>query len=133
MLSRKWCKVYYIQTIIASLGWRSCNGRRLTALTYLNDSWQHGDGGELRVYGRDGEKIMKLRLLQAEFLFWSDFRVPHEVFTHNERFAITLWYFDKVERDRALSSGVTDTEEGKMTDNVHNKGEKSVPPMARRP
>ena len=24
----------------------SCNGRRLTALTYLNDSWQHGDGGE---------------------------------------------------------------------------------------
>ena len=106
----------------------SCNGRRLTALTYLNDSWQHGDGGELRVYGRDGEKIKAevAPVAGRVLLFWSDFRVPHEVLpTHKERFAITLWYFDKVERDRALSSGVTDTEEGKMTDNVHNKGEKS--------
>ena len=105
----------------------SCNGRRLTALTYLNDSWQRGDGGELRVYGRDGEEI-KAEVAPVAgriLLFWSDFRVPHEVLpTHKERFAITLWYFDKVERARALSSGVTDTEEGKMADNVH-KGDQS--------
>ena len=104
----------------------------MTALTYLNDSWQHGDGGELRVYGRDREKIeAEVAPVAGKFLFWSDFRVPHEVLpTHKERFAITLWYFDKVERTNS-SSGVTDTEEGKMTDNVHNKGDKSVPPMAR--
>ena len=27
-----------------------CNGRRLTAIMYLNPDWRHTDGGELRVY-----------------------------------------------------------------------------------
>eukprot|EP00943_MAST-04B_sp_MAST-4B-sp1_P010000 g10000.t1 len=99
----------------------SCNGRRLTALTYLNDTWKKGDGGELRVYGRDGESI-KAEVAPVAgriLLFWSDFRVPHEVLpTYKERFAVTLWYFDKIERARAISSGITDTEEGKRTGNV---------------
>ena len=107
----------------------SCNGRRLTALTYLNDEWKTGDGGELRVYGRDGEKI-KAEVAPVAgriLLFWSDFRVPHEVLpTYKERFAITLWYFDKVERARAISSGITDTEEGKRTGNVGNNNNNST-------
>ncbi len=95
-----------------------CNGRRLTTLLYLNSGWKKGDGGELRIFDRDGETI------KAEVepcpgrtvLFWSDFRVPHEVLpTQKERFAITTWYFDNKERARALAAGVTDTEEGKRT------------------
>lgn len=27
-----------------------CNGRRITAIIYLNPDWQHADGGELRLY-----------------------------------------------------------------------------------
>lgn len=95
-----------------------CNGRRLTTLMYLNSGWKKGDGGELRIFDRDGETI------KAEIepcpgravIFWSDFRVPHEVLaTHKERFAITTWYFDNSERARALAAGVTDTEEGQRT------------------
>ena len=29
---------------------RRCNGRRLTAIIYLNPDWQPGDGGELRLF-----------------------------------------------------------------------------------
>ena len=43
-----------------------------------------------------------------------------------ERFVITLWYFDKVERARAISSGITDTEEGKRTGNVGNNNNNST-------
>ena len=60
------------------------NGRKLTTILYLNE-WQHGDGGELRIYDHTHcassnkacttiEPIMG-RLL----LFWSDTRCPHEV------------------------------------------------------
>lgn len=37
--------------------------------------------------------------------FWSDRRNPHEVQpAHRTRYAITLWYHDAVERERALKS-----------------------------
>ena len=93
----------------------NCNGRRLTALSYLNNGWRKGDGGELRVYDKDGETVRaEIEPVPGRVvLFWSDFRVPHEVLpTHKERFAVTTWYFDKVERARALAAGVTDTEDG---------------------
>jgi len=93
----------------------SCNGRRLTALSYLNNGWRKGDGGELRVYNKDGDTVRaEIEPVPGRVvLFWSDFRVPHEVLpAHKERFAITTWYFDKVERARALAAGVTDTEDG---------------------
>lgn len=36
--------------------------------------------------------------------FWSDRRNPHEVQpAHRTRYAITVWYFDAIERERALN------------------------------
>lgn len=78
----------------------SGNGRLLTALVYLNEGWQKGDGGELRLF-YPGEKNLKVRmevepLWNRFLLFWSDDRSPHEVLsTRKDRFAATLWYYDR--------------------------------------
>ena len=59
----------------------SCNGRRLTALIYLNPGWEPPHGGCIRIYGPKGVGTLTDveprggRLL----LFFSDIRVPHEV------------------------------------------------------
>ena len=77
----------------------TCNGRRLTAILYLNDRWTPEKGGELLVYpplGMDGAAIGRIEPLANRLLFfYADSRVPHEVMpSHAERFAITLWYYD---------------------------------------
>ena len=42
----------------------------------------------------------------ALVLFYADYRVPHEVLAaHSDRLAITLWYFDGAERERAQQRG----------------------------
>lgn len=89
-----------------------CNGRRLTAVFYLNEGWAPLQGGELRLYAPYAPKgVAPLcdvppvgdRLV----LFFSDYRVPHEVLAaHAERFAVTTWYFDRAEHTRARGQGV---------------------------
>ncbi len=90
-----------------------CNGRRLTAIVYLNEGWAPLDGGELRVFAPYAPKEQPpLADVQPLFdrllLFFADYRVPHEVLpAHSERLAITLWYFDKAEYTRARQRGET--------------------------
>ena len=60
-----------------------CNGRRLTAILYLNCDWQPGDGGELRLFepfappGRPPLADVQ-PLADRVVLFFADYRVPHE-------------------------------------------------------
>ena len=72
--------------------------------------------GELRLYGGElgDQQICDVEpVLDRVVMFWSDFRVPHEVLaSKSDRYACTIWYFDKEERDRALLNGVTDTNDG---------------------
>jgi hypoxia-inducible factor (prolyl hydroxylase) len=89
------------------------NGRRLTALYYVNPMWKPEDGGELRLFGpQNAEDPEETRtythlcdvapLSDRVVLFFADERVPHEVlpcFAH--RFAITTWFFDKEEKEQA--------------------------------
>jgi len=86
------------------------NGRRLTALFYLNHEWAVGDGGELGIF-KAGELKTCTKSVQPVanrlVLFWSDSRVPHEVLPSNkERYTITIWFFDSEEWANAKLKGV---------------------------
>jgi len=92
-----------------------CNGRRLTAIYYLNEGWQKADGGELRLYPpfanfaaeSEGPPLCDIApLADRLMLFYADYRTPHEVMpAYAPRFAITLWFFDRDEHSRALDAG----------------------------
>ena len=97
------------------------NGRKVTAIYYTNKGWRRADGGALRLYlrnhcrrvRRDGDVVDK-EDIEGEpieiycdvepiedrlVLFMSDARTPHEVLpTHKDRFAITVWFWDPVEK-----------------------------------
>lgn len=102
-----------------------CNGRRLTAILYLNPTWQPVDGGELRLYAPFAPRGVPpcadvQPLARRLVLFFADYRVPHEVLpSHADRFAITLWYFDKDEYGsaRRRGDGTADSLESEAIEN----------------
>uniref|UniRef100_A0A915E4X7 MYND-type domain-containing protein n=1 Tax=Ditylenchus dipsaci TaxID=166011 RepID=A0A915E4X7_9BILA len=68
-------------------------------------TWKLADhGGTLRLYPETSDVPMDIDP-QADrvVFFWSDRRNPHEVLpVFRDRYAITIWYFDYVERQKAL-------------------------------
>ena len=103
------------------------NGRKVTAIYYINKEWPRAHGGALRLYlrnhcrrvRRSGEEEVQERELEQEqgqeepteiycdvepladrlVLFMSDARTPHEVLpTHTDRFAVTVWFWDPAEK-----------------------------------
>ena len=88
-----------------------CNGRRLTAIIYLNEGWSVLHGGELRLYApfapKDKPPLCDVApLCDRLVLFYADYRVPHEVLAaHCERLAVTCWYFDGAEHAAAKKRG----------------------------
>jgi hypoxia-inducible factor (prolyl hydroxylase) len=78
------------------------DGRCITTLYYLNKDYDRTvDGGVFRLYPNGGDAYVDIEpILDRLILFWSDRRNPHEVLpAHKTRYAITLWYFDKEERE----------------------------------
>ena len=85
-------------------------GRKLTVIYYLNEQWEQGHGGELRIWPTDGsdETVTIEPLADRLLLFYADYRVPHEVLpAHVPRLAVTLWYFDRDEHAKARTRGVS--------------------------
>ncbi len=81
------------------------DGRKMTFILYLNKNYERKrDGGVLRMYPRDSQCYYDIEPIAGRLVvFWSDLRNPHEVLpTFRERFAISVWYFDIIERARAL-------------------------------
>ncbi|KAF1332546.1 Egl nine-like 3 isoform x1, partial [Globisporangium splendens] len=75
------------------------DGRKLTAILYLNADWQPEHGGELQLHlpktpKENDHKIAPI--MDRLLLFFSDRRVPHEVLPcyGRNRFALTVWYLD---------------------------------------
>ena len=88
-----------------------CNHRWLTLVYYCNRAWREGDGGCLRIYAPQGDAAAADEaeavesgdalcdvepLADRAILFYSDFRVPHEVLPAAQpRYATTLWYTER--------------------------------------
>ena len=101
----------------------ACNGRRLTAILYLNKCWRPKHGGQLLLYpplatdlathgdSDDAPPIGSIApIANRLLLFFADARVPHEVQTsHADRLAITLWFYDIEEVQRAAGGMVSST------------------------
>jgi hypothetical protein len=83
---------------------------RPQVLCYLNDvDWSVADGGALRVHTDGVSSVAVLPTGGRLAMFYAD-SMPHEVEpSHTERHAVTLWYYDRLERvtalDRARDSG----------------------------
>ena len=81
------------------------DGRKLTFILYANTDYDHvRHGGMLRIHQKDRCLYFDIEPLDGRVvIFWSDSRTPHEVLpTNNERYAISLWYFDLIERARTF-------------------------------
>lgn len=95
------------------------NGRKLTAILYLNADWKSEHGGELQLHlplslsAHEVNAETKIApLMDRLLLFFSDRRVPHEVLPCHERnrFALTLWYldYDEFMSAQVFGSGLED-------------------------
>ena len=73
---------------------RGQSNRIVSTILYLNKNWQPVDGGELRVYAKDGTCILMdiLPELGRLVIFLSDV-FPHEVMqAHRDRYSIAGWF-----------------------------------------
>lgn len=69
--------------------------RRVTAIVYLNSDWKAEDGGALRIHVEGGH-VELLPELDRLVVFMSD-RMVHEVLpSFAMRWAVTCWYYDKM-------------------------------------
>uniref|UniRef100_A0A7S2B3K6 Fe2OG dioxygenase domain-containing protein n=1 Tax=Octactis speculum TaxID=3111310 RepID=A0A7S2B3K6_9STRA len=80
------------------------DGRRLTVLCYLNPDWSESDGGSLRVHEPHAHNVVDVQPSCGRLaLFFAD-EMPHEVMPANSmRHAMTVWYYDKTEREDAVA------------------------------
>lgn len=79
------------------------DGRKLTLLCYLNpDKWVESDGGSLRLHPKNSSPVDIFPEGGRLAMFFSDL-VEHEVRpTYGNRFALTMWYYDRSERLDAI-------------------------------
>jgi len=71
---------------------RGGRNRIVSLITYLNDGWQPGQGGELVLYPQNSEPVKVVPEAGTVVLFLSEV-VPHEVLvTHRIRHSVSGWF-----------------------------------------
>jgi SM-20-related protein len=73
---------------------QGARNRVVSTVFYLNENWQSGDGGELRLYEPNGEAtIATLKPNFGTMIIFLSESFPHEVLmAHNKRRSITGWF-----------------------------------------
>lgn len=73
---------------------RGAANRIISAVTYLTENWQPGDGGELVVYGENGEsESIRVEPRAGTFVMFLSEEIPHEVLTsRTDRTSIAGWF-----------------------------------------
>jgi SM-20-related protein len=68
--------------------------RMLSTVLYLNEGWQAGDGGELRLFAPDGEAVIAtVSPTFGKMVIFLSESFPHEVLAaHKERRSLTGWF-----------------------------------------
>ncbi len=73
---------------------KSTNNRKISFAFYLNQNWEPGDGGELRLYRPDGN--LDIAPLAGRLAVFRSDTVEHEVLvTQKDRYSITGWMRDR--------------------------------------
>lgn len=66
------------------------SGRKLSLICYLNDVWEEADGGQLRLYLKEG--VQDILPLAGRIVIFESDKIEHEVLTaHKERRSVTGW------------------------------------------
>ena len=69
---------------------KSNSSRQYSVIMYLNENWQKGDGGELRIYLGDG--FQDIHPVTGKCVFFKSSEVEHEVLlSHKPRMSVTGW------------------------------------------
>ncbi len=69
--------------------------RAVSCVTYLNEAWQAGDGGELRLYPTEGdsERVVDVTPRAGTLVCFISAELPHEVLpARRTRYSLTGWY-----------------------------------------
>ena len=66
------------------------SNRKFSFITYLNDSWQQGDGGELKLHLDD--EVIKVEPIFGKTVIFKSHLIEHEVVENNrQRYSVTGW------------------------------------------
>ena len=93
------------------------DGRRLTAIVYLNPGWKAEDGGQLLLYNPDAaaEVLEEIAPIADRACWFESDKMPHEVAASSAgsgmRMALTVWYFEREERAAALKTAADSASE----------------------
>lgn len=73
---------------------KSDDRRTITLITYLNENWQEGDGGELRLHLED--TIVDIKPYGGSIICFRSSEILHEVLMSNtERLSLTGWFLKR--------------------------------------
>jgi len=68
--------------------------RTITLITYLNENWKEGDGGELRLHLPD--KVIDIKPYGGSIICFRSSEILHEVLMSNtERLSLTGWFLKR--------------------------------------